>query len=438
MKLNWKSCLIACVSLFLLYLAIHYWGSVASFAALFISAAGTLILGAVIAYVVNILMSFYERKIAPNSRNRFWVRCRRPVCMLLSFLTVVVALVLLITMIVPQLGECFDKLVNALPGAVGSLYSWLNDELSLDEFLGELNFTLPATVDEWRALLEKTAGMLVSGVGGVMNAAVTVTTSLVGTVFTFFMALIIAINILLGKEKLSSQFSRLFRRILGDRMMRHCTHVAKVLDSCFHSYIVGQLIEALILGSLCALGMWILRLPYALMIGALIGVFALIPIAGAYIGAAIGSIMIFSVDPIKVIVFLIYLVVLQQIEGNLIYPRTVGSTLHLPGLWVLTAVTVGGALMGILGMLLFVPLTAALYRLLGEWVSHENKPALLERFVALGRAGVKAEAAAAVPAVDALSAERPAAAENTPAEPTAPRQNPAGSKNRSRSRNHHK
>lgn len=428
MKLDWKSCLMACISIFALYLAIHYWSSITTFAGVVTSAASTLVMGGVIAYVVNILMSFYERKIAPRCTRSLWLKVRRPLCMALSFLTVVVALVLLVQLIVPQLVECFDKLTAALVKAVPEMYSWLDERLNLSAFLQEqdLSFALPTTTDGWRTLLEKSAAVLVNGLGGVMNAAVTVTTSLFGTIVTLFMSLIFACNILAGKEKLGCQFNRLFTRIIGEKLMRHVRHVLEVLDSCFHAYIVGQLIEALILGSLCAIGMLILQLDYALMIGALIGVMALIPIAGAYIGAAIGAIMLFSVEPIQAVIFLVFLLILQQIEGNLIYPRTVGSTLHLPGLWVLAAVTIGGGVMGITGMLIFVPLTAALYRLLGEWVSHQDKPSLVETIAAIDDdvpaiAVVKADASQAEAVSAPVAPPRPSAPQRSKSNPRSKR-----------------
>lgn len=218
------------------------------------------------------------------------------------------------------------------------------------------------------SLMKKFGSVLLNGVGGAMNAVVSVTSSMVGGVISLFMSLIFAIYILLGKERLGSQIHRTMLRFLGEVRCGKVESVLSVIDDCMHSYIVGQCVEAVILGSLCAVGMMLLRLPYALMIGALVGVSALIPIAGAYIGAAVGAVMIFSVSPMQAVVFLVFLVVLQQIEGNLIYPRTVGSSLGLPGIWVLAAVTVGGGVMGVLGMILFVPLTAAAYRLLGKYV----------------------------------------------------------------------
>ena len=165
---------------------------------------------------------------------------------------------------------------------------------------------------------------------------------------------------------LDCQLHRAMLHFLPGRTCRKIEHVAKVLDHCFHRYIVGQCTEAVILGLLCTLGMSILRLPYATMISALIAFTALIPIAGAYIGAGVGAFLILMVSPIQALTFLIFIVVLQQLEGNLIYPKVVGDSIGLPGIWVLAAVTVGGGVLGIGGMLLGVPLAAAAYQLVQE------------------------------------------------------------------------
>lgn len=368
MKVTWQSCLRIAATIALLLLGVYYWQGAVDLAGVFLSAASPLVVGAVIAYVVNILMSFYERHIAPRSKAKLWVKLRRPACMLLAFVTVVLAVYLIMALIVPQIVSAFQVLLAALPEALRSLYAWLEERFAISAWLQDANFSLPATEADWRSLFEKVGGLLVSGVGGVMNAAVTVTSSVVSSVVTIFMALIFCVNILLAKEKLQSQFSRLLHKVLGERIMAKAAHVLHVINECFHSYIVGQCVEAVILGGLCALGMLVLRLPYAVMIGVLVGVLALIPIAGAYIAAAIGAIMIFSVSPIQAVIFLVFLIILQQIEGNLIYPHTVGSSLGLPGIWVLAAVLIGGGVMGIGGMIVFVPLTAAAYRLLGQWV----------------------------------------------------------------------
>lgn len=374
MKVTRRTCFMLCSSLFVLYLAIHYWDALVNLLGLFLSAAGTLITGAVIAYVLNILMTFYERHLSVLDSFRLWQKLRRSVCMVLAFLTLVAAILVLIRLIVPQLISCFQVLLSSMPEVLRQLYDTMMENETISALMVENNLVLPTTEQEWRVMLEKAIDFLMTGAASsVVNTAVTFTAGLVGSVFSLLMSLIFTFNILAGKEMLSRQSKRLLHRLVGDARMDKVMHVINTLDDCFHNYIVGQCIEALILGSLCAIGMFILRLDYALMIGALIGVMALVPIVGAYIGAAVGAIMLFSVSPMKALIFLIFLLILQQIEGNLIYPHTVGSKMRLPGLWVLAAVLIGGGMMGIVGMILFVPLTAALYRLMGEWVRSEPK-----------------------------------------------------------------
>lgn len=410
MKLNWKSGLIASASAFVLFLAIQYWPNITSFAGILAASASTLIIGACLAYVVNILMRLLERKIAPNCTHPLWKKARRPACMGLAFLILMVAIVLLFQLIVPQLVDCFDNLVKALGKAVPQAYAWLDEQFAISQYLQEQNLLTDIAGIDWRNLLEKYAKVLLSGFGGVMNVAVTVTTSLFSLIVTAFLSIIFACNILAGKEKIGAQFYLLVERLLGKKNLQSVRHVLQTMDDCFHSYIVGQLTEALILGALCTLGMLLFRMDYAPMIGTLIGVTALIPVAGAYIGAGLGAIMLFSVSPGQALGFLVFILVLQQIEGNIIYPRTVGNSLHLPGIWVLAAVTIGGGVMGIPGMLLFVPLTATVYRLLGEWASHDDKPSLAERITTFG----SDEASTAFPAqtvVNIDNAARPAVTE---------------------------
>ena len=181
----------------------------------------------------------------------------------------------------------------------------------------------------------------------------------------------------MNKEKLKKQYHLLANRHINNKWIARIDYAAHILDDCFRRYIVGQCTEALILGILCMLGMWILRLPYAEMVGALIAVTALIPVAGAFIGGGIGAFMILTISPMKALIFLIFLVVLQQLENNIIYPKVVGTSMGLPALWVLAAVTVGGGVLGVGGMIIGVPLTAAIYHLLREEV-YNNKPAWID------------------------------------------------------------
>ena len=198
----------------------------------------------------------------------------------------------------------------------------------------------------------------------------------VGTVSTVFsgvittlITLIFSVYLLAQKDNLLLQINKISNRYIKSEIKRKLTHVLSIMNDCFRNYIKGQCTEAVILGILCTLGMIILRLPYATMVGPLIALTALIPIAGAYIGAFVGAFMIMTESPTKAIIFLVFLIILQQFEGNIIYPKVVGSSIKLPAIWVLAAVTVGGGLFGIIGMLIGVPLAATAYRLIKEDVN---------------------------------------------------------------------
>lgn len=372
-KIDKKTCINVGISAFLLYLAIHYWDRLIGLCNLFLAAATTLINGAVIAYVLNILMRFYERHMAPNTKKKVWNALRRPTCLALAFLTLLAVIVALIQIILPQLISCVQVLLSTMPGVLRQLYDKLWENPTIASLMTDYNLVLPTTELELREIIERAVNLLFNGAGNVVNTAVNFTTSVVGSILSLLMSLIFTFNILIGKETLQRQSRSLMHRALGDARMERAMHIISTLDDCFHNYIVGQCTEAVILGTLATTGMFILRLDYALMLGTFIGMMALIPIIGPYIGAVVGAVMLFSVSPTKSLIFLIYLFLLQQVEGNLIYPHTVGSKLKLPGLWVLAAVLIGGGMMGISGMVLFVPLTAALYRLLGEWVRRDPR-----------------------------------------------------------------
>lgn len=366
MKIEWRGCFRIGLSAFVLFLCITYWPAFAKFMGTFIGAAMPLIIGCVIAYIVNILMSFYERHYFIKSKSAALIKSRRPVCMLLSFISVVLIVILLIRLVVPELTACVELLITQIPGAVSKAVSWLEANAAIpEEMLSSLQ-----NID-WKSRIEQIISLLTSGVGSVMGTAVNVVSSVFSGIVTALFALIFSIYLLTGKEKLGSQFDRLMRRYMKDKLYNRSKYVLSVLNDCFHKYIVGQCTEALILGALCTAGMLLLGIPYATMTGAVIAFTALIPVAGGYIGAAIGAFMILTVSPIQALIFLIFIVVLQQLEGNLIYPRVVGSSMGLPAIWVLAAVTIGGGVMGILGMLIGVPLAAALYRLLREDVNRQ-------------------------------------------------------------------
>jgi predicted PurR-regulated permease PerM len=288
--------------------------------------------------------------------------------MLLAFLTLVAIVALVCGLIIPQLVDCVGLILAELPG-------FMYDAIDLAE---EWKLFSPEVVESlesinWNEQIGSLVGFVTSGIGDVVSLVVSAVSSVFSFLVTALLSLIFAIYLLSGKEDLASQADRLAKRYLGSRFYGKLTYFLNTLDDCFHRYIVGQCTEAVILGALCTVGMSILRLPYALMVGALVAFTALIPVAGAYIGAGVGAFMILTVDPFKALIFLIFIVVLQQLEGNLIYPKVVGSSMGLPGIWVLAAVTIGGGLAGILGMLLGVPLAAAAYRIIWDDVKKHEK-----------------------------------------------------------------
>ncbi len=366
MELKWKTCVRAGVTILALYALIHYWSAFAKVLGTAIGAALPLFLGCAIAYVVNILMSFFERHFFKNRSNAVYDRLRRPFSMLLSYVCIALFAVFIVCMIVPELISCVRVLIVQFPKALESSYQWLEENVPISGLFQEENNLFANDALNLKENVTKAFQFLFTGVGGAMGAAFGIVTTLFLRAMTFLIAVIFSIYILSGKETIGRQLSGAVQVYLPDRLVKRLLYVLRTLDASFHSFIVGQCTEALILGGLCMGGMLLLHLPYAAMVGCLIGFTALIPVAGAYIGGIVGAFMIFTVSPVKAVIFIVFLVILQQLEDNLIYPRVVGSSVGLPGIWVLAAITIGGGVLGVVGMLLGVPLAAALYRLLKE------------------------------------------------------------------------
>ncbi len=364
MNLSWKTCLRAGITIVAIYLACTYWHTLAHVAGVALGAASPLLLGAAIAYVANILMSFYERNFFPKSRKSAVKKLRRPLCMALAFVTVGAMLVWLISTVLPELAKGVEMIVAALPPALSRAYAWLDEEFQVGELLRELNLTFPGTDFDWKKTITEAVSFVMTGVGGVVGVAASAVTSVVSAVVTVFLALVFAIYLMADKEKLAAQCQRVSRTFFGEKFTGRALYVLRVLNDSFHAFIVGQCTEALILGAMCFLGMMIFGFSNALTISMMVGFTALIPIAGAYIAGIAGAFMLLVESPLSALLFVIYLVILQQIEGNLVFPRVVGSSIGLPGVWVLAAVTIGGGMLGIPGMLIGVPLASTLYRLL--------------------------------------------------------------------------
>ena len=359
MNLSLKSCLRIALSIFLLYLAIHYWPAVVGLFGTLLRAAMPLLIGGALAYVLNLLMGAYEKRFFPRSTDPKVAKLRRPLCLLLAILSLLAIVTVIVWLVLPELVDCIELLISQLPGAIESAIAYLATVPFLSE---DLIATLSGI--DWQSKIGDIFSVVTSGVGSVMGVVIATVSSVFSALATGLLALIFAIYLLLGRDTLQRQCKRLMRHYLPAKVNDRILYVLDVLNHSFRRYITGQCIEAVILGALCALGMALLRLPYATMIGALIAFTALIPVAGAYIGAAVGAFMILMVSPMQAVVFLIFLVILQQLEGNLIYPKVVGSSLGLPGIWVLAAVIIGGGVAGVLGMLLGVPVAATVYTLI--------------------------------------------------------------------------
>lgn len=352
-------------ALILVFVVIYYWTNLEGFLSLAVSAALPLIIGCVMAYVINILMCFYEKWYIKLFKVEVARKIRRVVCLILAFLSLGGIIFLVVNLVLPELINCIASFIRLIPGALDMLIDFVGEERILAYFpqLKE-GFDISSQTEQ---LIRTVLG----GVGGAVDSIVSAVTSVVSVVVNILIGLIFSLYVLIEKEKLGAQCRTLVSTYMS-KAADKIFYVTEVFDDSFHSFIVGQCIEAVVLGGLCVAGMLLFQFPYAVMIGVFIGFTALIPIAGAYIGAAVGAIMILTVSPLQALQFLIFVVVLQQLEGNLIYPKVVGQSIGLPGIWVLTAITIGGGVLGIGGMLLAVPIFAAMYRLIREDVARRN------------------------------------------------------------------
>ena len=360
------------ILLALLILCIKYSDSILGFAGFLWSLVTPLILGCVIAYILNILVTRIESLPCFTREGTLLRKVRRPVSILGSLAVILAIGVLVILIVIPQLIQAIGVIAKEIPTVVSEISVWLSsfdkDWPQLQKFLESLNVN-------WPQILQKAASYLTNGLSSVFSSTMYIVSTISSIAVTAVVALIFSIYILSGREKLFHQFQTLASTYLNEKFYKGMCVVLKTAHDTFTRFIVGQCTEAVILGTLCTIGMLLFRFPYATMIGTLIGATALLPVVGAYLGAAVGAFMIFTIDPLKALGFLIFIAILQQLEGNLIYPRVVGSSVGLPGIWVLAAVTVGGGLGGIIGMLLAVPVTATLYKLLQKDVQ-KRKAAL--------------------------------------------------------------
>ena len=321
------------------------------------------LLGGAIAFILNVPMRAIERNLMPRAKSA--ARFRRPMALVLALVGVLGVLALASWVIGPGIAEAVMSIVNQIPQAAKRLQEQL---LELEEYLPQLEAIIAELDINWGELSKKAidldqdwgSGLLSSGSGFIGGVVSGVSTFVIGLIFSFY--------ILLQKEKLSRQARQVFYAILPERWADRLLEVLRLAERTFSSFLSGQCLEACILGTLFVVAMTLFQIPYALLVGVLIALTALIPIVGAFIGCAVGALLIAIDDPWKALWFIVLFLVLQQVEGNLIYPHVVGSSVGLPSIWVLFAVTLGGSLMGILGMLVFIPVCSVLYALFRGYV----------------------------------------------------------------------
>lgn len=367
--MNFKKNVIYIVIAFVFIMIIKYSDFIISKAGMLISIAKPIIIGCVMAYIINILTSGIENIGVFKSQSSPLYKFRRPISILCSFVIIFLVITLLIKIIIPQITEAVGVIIAGVPPIIEKLSKWLVNTVSVPEvgnFVNSLDIS-------WPSLIQKATTYLTTGISGVLSSTFVIVNGVTGVIMHFVIALIFAIYILAGKDKLAYQFNIVFKTYSNDKIYNKVMYFLNIANDTFKKFIIGQFTEAIIIGVLCTVGMMLLKFPYATMIGTLIGTTALLPVVGAYLGAFIGAFMIFTVNPIQSIGFLVFIVVLQQLEGNLIYPRVVGSSIGLPGIWVLGAVTVGGGIGGITGMLIAVPLTATIYKILKEDVKKKTE-----------------------------------------------------------------
>lgn len=328
---------------------------------LVLSSCKPLFLGFAIAFVLNRPCAFFCRHYERNLGQKYR-KLGRPLAVLTSYAVLIAIIVALFSFVLPQVVDSIQLFAASVSGYMANLQTLIN---KVAEYLDLSALDLSSLSSYLRSFLEK----VLSSVSIAASQVMVVTGSIISMFVTLVLAVVFSIYMLAGRERLLDQGRRLLRAYVPAKHVTWVSHVIRLTAEIFTNFVSGQLIEACILGGLCALGTFFIQPDYAALIGVIIGVSALIPVAGAYIGAVLSAFLLVMVSPVRALIFLVFLSILQQIEGNVIYPRVVGTSIGLPGIWVLTAVTVGGGLFGLLGVLLSVPVASVLYALLKQDVA---------------------------------------------------------------------
>ena len=346
------------------------------------------IFGFCIAFILNIPLSRIEnsfrkkdnkKKKASNSRAKHEELASkkqkrtnpklRVLSIILSLLIFIGIIFLTLFLVIPEFINTISIFKDSIPSAFNTVQEWARDLMSNNQQVVEkINEFKP----DWQQIYDEAGTWIKSMASGIIGVSIDVIISIFSGIINFFMGIIFAVYMLMQKEKLTCQLKRVIRACMPEDKAQRLMYIGHVTNDTFKKFFGGQFVEAVLLGVLCFIGMSIFKMPYALTISVLVGVTALIPVFGAFFGTAIGAILILAVDPMQAIWFVIFIIVLQQIDGNFIYPKIVGDSVGLPGIWVMLAVLVGGNSLGIIGMLIGVPIASVVYKLIREYVQKKK------------------------------------------------------------------
>ena len=322
------------------------------------------VLGGVIAFIVNIPMRFFEEKLfdkAKVKKKKWAEKLARPLSLIFALLLIIGIIATVVLIVIPELGYTLLNLGKTIQDFIPKAQEWaiqtFKDNQEIAKWIADIDF-------KWNEILSQGLDFLKNGASSVLGSTFEAAMSIISGVASFFISFVFSCYVLVQKEKLGEQVRKLMRAFMPEDWNNIFLALGSVVNKSFTNFFTGQCLEAVILGLMFLITMAIFRLPYALLISVLIAFTALIPIFGAFIGCGVGALLIFMVSPMKALIFIIMFLVLQQIEGNFIYPHVVGNSVGLPSIWVLVAVSVGGSLMGLAGMLIFIPITAVVYTML--------------------------------------------------------------------------
>lgn len=328
--------------------------------------------GGAVAFVLNIAMKWIEERLLGRLRGERAKKLKRPLGIVLSLVLIALVLAAVVGMVLPQMGATVSEIGKKIPAFMEQAASEVGRLAEENPVLADWAEGLGSTEIKWDEVLNNLIHFLKNGAGDMLDSTVSMAGSIISGVVGMVIAFVFALYILAQKERLADQGRRILSAYLPARIGDKVLEICRLLSKNFSSFITGQCLEAVILGTMFVVFMSIFRMPYALVVGALIAVTSLVPIVGAFIGCAVGIFLILINDPVQALWFAVLFLVLQQIEGNLIYPKVVGNSVGLPSIWVLMAVSVGGSLFGVMGMLVFIPLLSTGYALLRDSVNKRN------------------------------------------------------------------